>query len=248
MGRDTFVFTLFCIVNGILSLNCLFYHIVRPHSSDQYTYSQREEKRMRYVSAVLLEDGLKQKVHLQYSDGEDFCINTYQTRLVRSAGEWDRCSAAGKAVPMQLLPFERPFPISDPYRTAQIGIYIGPVKDTLYVFFELEIGGKTLSSGSHKWGKETGYNLLRIKDYDGKEISRLNPPLQKAVFLQNGSEFFAAVPEKNILRFSNVYNTNFSERKVNPMYYFWSALSVPAFGLDIITYPIQYAVYRMSRR
>lgn len=248
MGRETIIFSLFCILNGLLSLNCLFYHIVRPHSSERYTYSPREEKRMRYVSAVLLEDGLKQKVHLQYSDGEDYCMDTGQMRLVRQAAEWERCSSAEKPVPMRLLPFERPFPISDPYRTAQIGIYIGPEKETLYIFFEWERNGKILSSGSYRWGKDTGYNLLRIKDCDGKEISRLNPPLQKAVFLQDGSEFFAAVPEKNILRFSNVYNTNFSEKKLNPMYYFWSALSVPAFGLDIITYPIQYAVYRMSRR
>lgn len=246
--KETAGAAIFCIVNGILSMNCFFYHTVRPLSVDRYTHVQREEKRLKYVKSVLLEDGLNQKVHLHYSDGERFCINAYQKRLIRFAAEWERCESAENAVPMRLLQFEKPFPFTDPYRTAQIGIYAGSGEKILYIFFEWEKGGKVFSSGSYRWGQETGYGLVRMEEYDGKEIGRLYPPLKKAVFLQNETEYFAAVPEKGQLRYSSVYNTDFREQKNNPMYFFKSALAVPAYMLDLLTFPVQYAIYRMSRK
>ncbi len=235
---------LFCIINGLLAMQCLAVQFVNKRASASEKQTERTvpapERSKEAMNNPWIELGKVNRIFFPFQDGKLLCgglhekifeINLYETT----------CTAGTDAerIETEFIFFPESFPVKlRYYNKGKLKILYSPNdKENLIA---LVFNGKAVSV--YEWGAKTSYTMKMIEEAESEE--KLNPigkSYTVIILMDNKNKgVYGIVPKKPVLSQSNFVLTAHLSSKRESSTSLWRILEPPAYLLDIITFPIQF--------
>lgn len=240
--NETAAGVLFCIINGLLSVNCLLYDFTgrkAEESEKKSAYEDRNRERTPdAMNAPLIELGAEDRILFPFRDGMLFCAELKEGKF-ETALEESVCTENPKSVQVKTELVHFP---------ARFNFYPVPRKGTIRIFFSRKDREHLIlmqKSGDyeewHRWGKDTSYRFQYLPEYSKTQDYKNIESTQQSVLIA-GTEYetLAVVPGRSVLKESHYIEAGQIARSKNTNWSLWRAARPPAYLVDVITFPIQF--------
>ena len=242
LSKETWAGILFCVLNGLLSVNCLLYDFTGRRAEESEKKSAYENRnRARTPDAMhtpMIEQGPLNRVLFPFRDGMLFCTELEEGQF-ETVLEESVCTKNPKSVQVKTeLVF---FP-------GRFHFYPVMTEGKIRIFFRRKDRENLIllhKSGDHeewhRWGKDTSYRFRYMPEYNKTQDYKNIENTHETVLIA-GTEYetFAVVPEKLVLKKSHYIKAGQIARSRQTYWSFWRAARPAAYLADVITFPIQY--------
>lgn len=247
MNKETAVFAAFLSLNGFLSVNCLFYRYAKSAAAPTVTRQVFPERKLNRIksAAVLSREGNERFVQFVFENNESVCLDLSSSNFQRSVSEFSVCPASGTAEDMHIYKFPRRlYFFSENKNLSDQEVYWkNGVQDALFI-----AAVRKDKAFLYEYSEKTGFNL-KIKEEFSSEVMeiRLKKNYRKVIVLNSifdGSLRIVAptgadLKHSYFLEWDKYVQT---EKKEEAPLIARITLPPGGFLLDIITFPIQFAV------
>lgn len=246
LRKETAAGAAFCIVNGILSMNCFAYHFVKDRAFSSEKASERKfsvpERSKEAMKTPWIESGSVSRIFFPFEDGTLLCTDLKPDRFdvfLSEAGR-EKCTADKNAetAETEFIHFPGSFPISSFYVDEKLKVLYSP--DDRENLLMLAFRKKTVSV--FKWGKKTSYRLQKISESASEENLNYFEKSYTVIILMDdkNKEVYGIVPKKSVLKQSSFIYAAHLSSKTEKSTSLWRILQPPAYLFDVVTFPIQF--------
>ena len=242
--KETAASVIFCIVNGILSMNCLVYHFVKDRALRSEKTSRSETVRLNRTAEAMknpfIVTGKVNRIFFPFEDGGVLCVDLEkktEVYLVESTYGLCRVNKNAETVETEVIHFPRsPFP-SLHLTDEKLKILYSPDSDGNFLM-EIIQGSKV---SYIEWRLDRSNALKKISESDFKKKLKVSNLYQVILLMDDRyGGFYGIVPKKPVLNYSSlIMASHLAKESVEPIS-FWRVLYPPALLTDVITFPIQF--------
>ncbi|HMV78540.1 MAG TPA: hypothetical protein PKA14_11470 [Leptospiraceae bacterium] len=236
--KETAGAVIFCIVNGILAMQCLTIHIqnriVGSEKDSERTFPVME-KSGTAAKNPWIELGTVSRIFFPFENGKLFCADLKPELFDVHMSEENDCSVSSSAqtVDAEFIYFPGKFQTDE-----KLKILYSP--EDRHNLLAAAYRKKTVSI--FDWGNKTSYALreLFISDSDEK-LNQLGKQYTVIIIMDTkNTGLYGIVPKKPVFSQSSFVHAPWLSSKTENSASLWRILEIPAFVTDIITFPIQF--------